>query len=183
MEFIADSEASRETTDSVKLDVPINEYYELVLHEYNNERGRKQSIESRSGILLSLETAFFAIIFDKKILSNIFSLFSQPLTFISLIEILTGLAFYVFFFISILFSLLSLKIKSYAFYNVSRITTAALMAKRVPAVGQIILDIVEAIGINRQENEKKAKYFNNSIICIVICIACLFIYKTITGGK
>lgn len=183
MESITDSEASRATTDSAKLNVPIDEYYNLVLHEYDNERGRKQSIETRSGILLSLETAFFAIIFDENISLDIFSLSFQPLSFISLIEILTGLAFYVFFFISILFSFFSLKIRNYAFYNVSQITTDTLLSKRVPAVGQIILDIAEAIDKNRQENNKKAKYFNNSIICIVICIACLFIYKTIIGGK
>lgn len=32
--------------DSEKLDIPINEYYQLILNEYNNERDRKQSIET-----------------------------------------------------------------------------------------------------------------------------------------
>lgn len=47
--------------DSEKLDIPINEYYHLILNEYNNERDRKQSIETRSGIILTLIAAFFCI--------------------------------------------------------------------------------------------------------------------------
>lgn len=48
--------------DSEKLDIPINEYYQLILNEYNNERDRKQSIETRSGIILTLIAAFFTFV-------------------------------------------------------------------------------------------------------------------------
>lgn len=163
-------------SDSAKLDVPINEYYQLILNEYNIERDRKQSIETRSGIILSLIATFFAFVLEKIKLSEIFELAKQPLTFSLLLLIISGLVFYVAFLASILFSLLSIKIKTYAFYNVAQITTAKLMAKRVPAMGQIILDFVEAIQNNRIINDKKAKYFNWAVISLVICIISLCSY-------
>ena len=46
---------------SEKLDVPINEYYQLILNEYNIERDRKQSIETRSEIILSLIATFLPL--------------------------------------------------------------------------------------------------------------------------
>ena len=56
------------------------------------------------------------------------------------------------------------------------------MAPRVPAMGQIILDFVEAIQNNRNINDKKAKYFNWAVISLVICIASLCIYINLTQG-
>lgn len=167
---------------SEKLDVPINEYYQLILNEYNIERDRKQSIETRSGIILSLIATFFAFVLEKIKMSEILRLINQPLTFTLLLIIISGIVFYIAFFTSILFSLLSIKIKTYAFYNVSKITTATLMAPRVPAMGQIILDFVEAIQNNRNINDKKAKYFNWAVISLVICIASLCIYINLTQG-
>ena len=169
-------------TTSEKLDVPINEYYQLILNEYNNERDRKQSIETRSGIILTLIVAFFAFVFEKVKLLSFFSLFNQPLTFKILVIIISGLFFYIAFFIAILFSLFSIKTKTYAFYDVSKITSATLMSSKIPTLGQIILDFVEAIKNNRKVNDKKAKYFNLAVISLVVCIACLCIYVNLIEG-
>ena len=79
--------------DSEKLDIPINEYYQLILNEYNNERGRKQSIETRSGIILTLIAAFFAFVLKEICLSDFICLFDNPLTFKILITILSGFNF------------------------------------------------------------------------------------------
>ena len=116
-------------SDSEKLDIPINEYYQLVLNEYNNERDRKQSIETRSGIILTLIAAFFAFVLKEICLSDIICLFDKPLTFKILITILSGLTFYVAFLAAIIFSLLSIKTNRYAFYDVNIITTAKLCPK------------------------------------------------------
>lgn len=169
-------------TTSEKLDVPINEYYQLILNEYNNERDRKQSIETRSGIILTLIAAFFAFVLEKVKLLSFFSLFNQPLTFKILVIIISGLFFYIAFFIAILFSLFSIKTKTYAFYDVSKITSATLMSSKIPTLGQIILDFVEAIKNNRKVNDKKAKYFNLAVISLVVCIACLCIYVNLIEG-
>ena len=162
--------------DSEKLDVPINESYQLILNEYNNERDRKQSIETRSGIILTLIATFFAFVLEKIRFSDIIFLFDKPLSFILLIKIIAGLVFFIAFFAAVFFSLLSIKTKKYAFYDVNTITTVKLMSKRIPTFGQIILDFVEATSKNRNENNKKAKYFNFAVICLVVCIICLCIY-------
>lgn len=169
-------------TISSKLDIPINEYYQLILNEYNNERDRKQSIETRSGLILTLIATFFAFVLEKIKFSGILSLVNQPLTFCLLITIISGFVFYVAFFTSILFSLLSLKIKTYAFYNITKINTATLMAQRIPAMGQIILDFVETIQNNRKVNDRKAIYFNRAVISLVICIISLCIYINLVKG-
>ena len=163
-------------TDSQKLDVPINEFYQLVQNEYNCERDRKQSIETRSGIILTVSMAFFAFVIEKVDLKFIFAKLNEPLTGFLFIEILAGLLTYISYFLSVLFSIWSLKSKIYAFYNVSNITTATLLSPRIPTFGQIILDYVDIIKTNREVNNKKVKNFNWSILCLVICIICLCIY-------
>ncbi|MBR5402175.1 MAG: hypothetical protein IK102_10240 [Treponema sp.] len=174
-----ESNAAKVFVDSEKLDVPINEYYQLILNEYNNERDRKQSIETRSGIILTLIAAFFVFVLEKISLSEIFLLFEEPLNFILLIKILSGLFFFIAFFAAMFFSFLSIKTNKYAFYDVNKITTAKLMSKRIPTFGQIILDFVEATSKNRIENNKKARYFNLGVISLVVCIVCLCIYINI----
>lgn len=165
--------------DSEKLDVPINEYYQLILNEYNNERNRKQSIETRSSIVLTLIAALFAFAFDKMKFSNVFILFDKPLTFLMLIKILSALFFFIAFFAAILFSLLSVKTRQYEFYAVNTITTEKILGPKIPTLGQIILDFVEAIEKNRNKNNIKAKFFDFAMISIVICIICLCIYSNL----
>ena len=172
-----------EVMNSQKLDVPINEFYTLIINEYNSERDRKQSVESRSGIILSVSMAFFALVLDKVKVSEILSNFDTPLTFNLLLKMSTGLIIYIAYFLSVVFSILTLKSKIYAFYNVSNITTARLMSDRISTFGQLILDYVEIIKTNRNVNDKKIKHFNCAVLCLVICVVCLCIYMNFeTGG-
>lgn len=166
-------------TDSQKLDVPIDEFYQLVQNEYNSERDRKQSIETRSGIILTVSMAFFAFVIDKVDLKLVFSRFNEPLTFFLFIKILIGILTYISYFLSVFFSIWSLKTKTYAFYNIGNITTATLLSPRIPSYGQLILDIVDIVKTNREVNNKKIKHFNRSILCLVICIICLCIYMNL----
>lgn len=173
------NEEQPQKTNSQKLDVPINEFYQLIQNEYACERERKQSIETRSGIILTVSMAFFAFVFEKVSLRTIVALFGDVLTFSLLINIITGLAIYIFYFLSVFFSVLSLKSNEYAFYNVGNITTARLMSDRISTFGQLILDFVEIVKTNRQVNSKKVKYFNLSILCLIICMICLCIFINI----
>ncbi len=172
-------DSNQNKTNSQKLDVPINEYYQLVQTEYNCERDRKQSIETRSGIILTVSMAFFAFVIDKVDLKLIFEKFNEPLTFFLFVKILSGLLTYISYFLSVLFSMWSLKSKIYAFYNVGNITTATLLSSRIPTFGQIILDYVDIIKTNRDVNNKKLQHFNWSILCLVVCIICLCIYMNL----
>lgn len=162
--------------NSQRLDVPINEFYTLVLNEYNCERDRKQSIETRSGIIVTISMAFFAIVLRKINLFEVISLFKEPLSFNLLVEILAGLFVYVSYFLSMFFSMLSLKSNIYAFYSISAINTAILMSDRISNLGQLILDYVEIIKTNRKVNDKKVYYFNKAILFLVICIVCICLY-------
>lgn len=83
-------DSNQNKTNSQKLDVPINEYYQLVQTEYNCERDRKQSIETRSGIILTVSMAFFAFVIDKVDLKLIFEKFNEPLTFFYLLKYCQG---------------------------------------------------------------------------------------------
>lgn len=170
---------NQQKNNSQKLDVPINEFYQLIQNEYACERERKQSIETRSGIILTVSMALFVFVIEKVSLKEIFSSFEDTLTFSLLIKILSGLSTYISYFLSVIFSILSLKSKTYAFYNVGNITTARLLSDRISTFGQLILDFVEIIKTNRATNNKKVKSFNWSILWLVICIICFCIYINI----
>ncbi len=60
----------------------LESYFELVQNEYRYERDRKQGLETRSGIVLTIVAAMVAIIFDKIPFKDIFSLMMPQLNFI-----------------------------------------------------------------------------------------------------
>jgi hypothetical protein len=62
---------------------------------------------------------------------------------------------------------------------VNTITTEKILGPKIPTLGQIILDFVEAIEKNRNKNNIKAKFFDFAMISIVICIICLCIYSNL----
>jgi len=176
---------SAEEKDKEKPDIPpINEYYQLVLNEYNNERDRKNSIETRSGVVLVFIAAFYVFALENCKLVDIFNLFDISLTFILLCKIVTVLGFHIAFFISVFFSWYSIKTRIYPFYDMSTLQYPC------PKLEQIIIDFVgkpqeQKKGIiqqHRDVNSKKAKCFDKAMIFLFICIICLCIYTNLKGG-
>lgn len=151
-------------------------YFELVYNEYNHERNKKQGLESRSGIILSVIAAIIAIVFDKIKIADIFSMFSVPLTFIILLKIITGLGIYIGLGCSVFFSLKTIFTKKYATYDVSAINSVALGNQKNKEMGNIIMTYCKIINEHRVLNEKKANSLSLSIVGLAICIISICLY-------
>ena len=154
----------------------LESYFELVQNEYRYEKDRKQGLETRSGIVLTIFTAMVAIIFDKISLKDIFSLMTVQLNFIILLKIISGLVIYVSFIGSVFFAFKTLYTASYSAYNVTNISNRNLGNQKNIELGVIITTYRDIITENRKINEKKAKAFEHAIELIVICSICVSIY-------
>lgn len=151
-------------------------YFELVQNEYRNERDRKQGLETRSGIVLTIIAAMVAIIFDKIPLKYIFSLMTLQLDFVILLKIISGLLVYFSFIGSVFFSLKTLYTASYSTYNVANISYNNLGNQNNIELGIIVTTYRDIIKENREINEKKAKAFEHAIELIIVCSVCVCIY-------
>lgn len=151
-------------------------YFELVYNEYNHERNRKQSLESRSGIILSVIAAIIAIVFDKIKIVDIFPLFTSPITFLILLKIVTAFGIYIGLVCSVSFSLKTIFIQKYANYDVLTITPITLGNHKNKEMGNIILTYCRIIAEHRVLNEKKASSLSQSIIGLAICIISICLY-------
>lgn len=152
-------------------------YFELIKNEYNNERNRKQSLETKSGIMITVIITMATVIFNKIKFKDIFVLFSLPLTFYLLIKIIIGLLIYLSFFLCIFFLFKTLYTASYATFNVDNISSQTLGNLENIALGNIIIDYKNIIVENRNINDKKAKAFECAITFMIICSisVCIFI--------
>lgn len=65
-------------------DTAINEYFSVVTSEYQIERSKKQSFETRSGLLITLLSAICIFYFQSIKLTDIIALCNKPLTFLLL---------------------------------------------------------------------------------------------------
>jgi len=154
----------------------LESYFELVQNEYRYERDRKQGLETRSGIVLTIVAAMVAIIFDKIPFKDIFSLMMPQLNFIILLKIIAGLLVYFSYIGSVFFAFKTLYTASYAMYNVANISSEKLGNQKNIELGIIITAYRDIIKENRKINEKKAKAFEHAIKLIVICSISVSIY-------
>ena len=154
----------------------LESYFELVQNEYRYERDRKQGLETRSGIVLTIVAAMVAIIFDKIPFKDIFSLMMPQLNFIILLKIIAGLLVYFSYIGSVFFAFKTLYTASYSMYNVAHISSEKLGNQKNIELGIIITAYRDIIKENRKINEKKAKAFEHAIKLIVICSISVSIY-------
>lgn len=166
----------KQTVDEKTYLGSLEPYFELVQNEYQNERNRKQSLETRSGIVLTIIVAMVAIILDKIPFRGILEGMTELLSFIVLLKIVSGLLIYIFLIASVFYSFKTLTTTTYVAFNIANISNKKLGNIKNFELLSIITTYRDIIKKHREINEKKAKAFTLAIEQLIFCALCVVIY-------
>lgn len=158
----------------------IREYLEIVKEEYQIERGKRQSFESRAGIIITILTALCIFMFDKIQMSNIIGLMAQEqCSFFDFLQIITGVVAYGGFMVALLYALKTITIRKYSNFNVAAIREERMAKPVIEGCIELVNSYKSIIINHRDENEKSAKYLKKSYISIFVSIIAIIIYVNI----
>lgn len=160
-------------------DTAIEEYFDIIKSEYETERNKKQSFESRAGLIMALLGAICIFLFEKVQLKDIFSLMAVPLTFLDFAIILSGLGVYVCFLFTMLMIIKTITIKQHDNFEVRSIDEALLGEHRLIALCKIIFTYRDIIIQHRTLNELRAKDFRKSLYGISATLIFVIVFITI----
>lgn len=157
-------------------DTAIEEYLEIVRSEYETERNKKQSFENRAGLIMTLLGAICIFLFEKVKLQDIISHMTAPLTFLELAKIISGLAVYVCFAVTMVMIVSTIIVKQHNNFEVKNIDETLLGEQRLLAICKIIFTYRDIIIQHRELNEKRAKAFRKSLYGICATLISVIIY-------
>lgn len=146
-------------------DTAIKEYFEIVNIEYQNERNKKQSFESRAGLLLTLLSAICIFYFQSIKIKDVVLLFNQTLTFALLIKIISGIMIYVLFVLTFIAIIKTIATKRHNNFDVNNINEALLAEKKMDALARLIFTYCTIIKQHREINESRAKWYKIALCC------------------
>lgn len=154
----------------------IMEYLEIVQREYEIERNKKQSFENRVEIVMALMGAICIFLFEKVKLCDIISIMNIPLTFMQLVKIISGLAVYVGFLVTMITLIMTIAVKQHNNFEIKSIDETLLGEKRLIALCKIIFTYRDIIIQHRDLNEKRANAFKISLYGACATIVAIIIY-------
>lgn len=160
-------------------DTAIVEYLEIVRSEYENERNKKQSFENRAGLIMALLGAICIFLFEKVKLQEIISLMVEPLTFLKLAKIISGLAVYVCFAFTMIMLVFTIIVKQHNNFEVRNIDESLLGEQRLVALCRLVLTYKSIIIQHRGLNEKRAVAFRRSLYGICATLVSIIIYVSL----
>lgn len=155
----------------------ILECLEVVMSEYKIERDKKQSFETRAGIIMALLGATCGIFFKTIKLNNIIHLFFIPLSFINLIKILSVLFVYGGLIFTIIMVMKTIITKQHNNFNVICIKDELINQQRFESLRNITFAYREIILQHRDLNEKRANAFKNSLYGISTTLIAFIIFN------
>lgn len=167
-----------ERADAIFTDTVINEYLDVVRGEYEIERNKKQSFENRAGLILALVGAMCIFVFEQINLKTIFLLIGEPLTFITLLRIISGVGVYVGFALTFVNVVRTINVKQHENFEVKSIDEELLGQPRTVALVQIIFTYRDIVAQHRTMNEKRAKTLRYSLYGIVVALIAIVVYIT-----
>ena len=102
-------------------DTAIAEYLDIVKSEYETERNKKQSFENRAGLIMALLGAICIFLFEQVRLKEVFALMASPLTFVNLLQIISGLTVYGGFLFTLIMIINTITVKQHNNFEVKSI--------------------------------------------------------------
>lgn len=159
--------------------IAIIEYLNTIESEYQIERNKKNSFETRAGLILALLSAICSFLFKEIKLKDVFMLIPTPLSFISFIKIISGLGVYIGFFYTLIMTIKTIMVHKQPNFEVKNIDEELLMEPRLPALCKLIFTYRDIIIQHRIFNEQRAKNFEHSLYAIAVTLVFIIVYVTI----
>lgn len=157
-------------------DTTVFDCLEIVQKEYEIERAKRQSFETRAGIIITLLAAICVFMFEQINLIEIVCSFELPLTLHILLYDLSAAGVYVCFGFALYYAIKTIDVKVYNNFNVSAINEGFMGKPRLEGCIEITKSYRDIVIQHRQVNADSAKSLSNSFKCVIGVIVFLIIY-------
>lgn len=158
---------------------PAPEVLDIITSEYNIERQKKASLETRAGISIAFIGTICVFLFDKINISNILALVSTTMSFLSFITIVSGLAVFVSLFSSLFYLMKTITISAYFNFETNGITKNLFKKSKIDVVVAMIFAYKDMISQHREVNRKKAENYKTSLYWLAVLFISTVIYLNI----
>lgn len=149
---------------------------EVVQNEYDIERNKRQSFETRSGIVVTILAALCIFVFEKVNIPEILTLLTEPCTFLLALKILSGVAVYLGFIVSLVFAIKTVNVKEFDNFDVTQIKESLMGTPRIEGVIRLTMAYREIIIQHRNVNKKNADSLKRALIWVFVTFTSLVIY-------
>ncbi|MDC4251942.1 hypothetical protein M3X99_13080 [Clostridium perfringens] len=163
--------------DSIIIDNVVTlEYFDVIKNEYEIERNKKQSFESRASLIITILGAICVFVFDKINFSQLYEISQKPLYLLGLVKIIIGITVYLSFITTVILLVKAINVDKYENFEVNNIDEKLMLENKVEGIMRLVLTYKKIILNHRSINEKKAKNLRYSFLGIIITILSIVIY-------
>jgi hypothetical protein len=156
-----------------------NLYLDIIKNEYNLENNRKQSFETRAGLILAFLATLSTFLFDKVKLNSLFNAMTSTQPFVVNIKIIAGIVIYVSLGIAIFKAIRIITTKQSGAINVVNINTNRLNNNYQEEIQDLILAYRDIIINRRKINDLSAQNLRHAIYALIALLISIMIYFSI----
>jgi len=157
----------------------ISVYLDIIQNEYDIERQKKYSFETRTGFILSLLGAMYIFLLDKLSFKSIYPFFSKCLTLYSFFKIISFSSIYIGIFVMLYLSFKIIDIKFHENFNIDEITSTSLYESPLREIPKIIFNYRKVVKSHRDLNKSRAENFKKCIQALFFTFISMIIYTII----
>ena len=169
-----------QTQQNAVEDVVLIEYIKAVENEYNAERNKKYSFETRAGILIAFLGAIIVFLIEKVPFSDISFCFTQgDCNCVANIKSLFGLLVYIFLVLTVKKLIEVINVKQHKNFDVRGIDEELLTQSKIESLCRLIFTYRDCIINFRELNEKRAIALKQVLYFIFSMLAFLVIFVNI----
>ncbi|SDH83563.1 hypothetical protein [Desulfosporosinus hippei] len=154
----------------------ISECLNIAMHEYDLERNKKQSFDNRAGIIIPVFAAIGIAIYNIISVKDIIHSMSQPITFVLLLQIVTGLMAYFSLISSFVFAVNVISVKPFENFDIKIIDSQFISMAKIQSGSKLLEVYLNLVRIHRKRNEQTAKMLARSQWSMIISIILIMAY-------
>ena len=167
-------------TEMLKISVDKTSAFEcldIMIKEYEQERSKRQSFESRSSIIITVVAALSIFVLERVHISEIFGIISSDsLSFSQLVRIVSGTGVYLGFVLTLCFIIKTVRVEKIIALDVKQVNEKLIGKPRLEGITKLIITYREIILQHRELNEKKAQALRQALIWLVVSIISVALY-------
>lgn len=152
------------------------EYLDVIKNEYSFERNKKQSFETRAGLIITILGALCVFLFDKVQFKDIVYLIGKPLYISSFFKILSGVFVYIGAAYTVAMLIKTVSIQRYKNYDIEAIEDKELVEDRLRGILKITVTYKDIIKQHRKINDSKAKSLDNAFRGLLVTLVSIVLY-------
>ena len=167
-------------TEMLKISVDKTSAFEcldIMIKEYEQERSKRQSFESRSSIIITVVAALSIFVLERVHISEIFGIISSDsLSFSQLVRIVSGTGVYLGFVLTLCFIIKTVRVEKIIALDVKQVNEKLIGKPRLEGITKLIITYREIILQHRELNEKKAQALRQALIWLVVSIISVAVF-------